>query len=162
MKPFTISIIACVGKNRAIGKDNKLLWQLPEDLKHFRTITTGHPVIMGQKTFESLGGKPLPKRINIVLTQDVNYHADGIVVVHSISDAITAARKEGANEIFFIGGGQVYAQALPLADKLYLTVVDDSPAADTYFPDYSSFKKVITIGEGQRGKLKYQFLELTR
>lgn len=162
MKPFTISIIACIGKNRAIGRDNKLLWRLPEDLKHFRTITSGHPVIMGQKTFESLGSKLLPGRTNIVLSKDDKFRAEDCTVAHSIEDALAESKKVNANEIFFIGGGQVYAQALPLADKLYLTVVDDSPAADTYFPDYSAFGKVSKTGEGQSGNLHYEFLELTK
>ena len=161
MKKANIALIACVGKNRAIGKDNKLLWQLPEDLKHFRKLTTGHPVIMGQKTFESLGGKPLPNRRNIVLSQDKDFHAKHTIIAHSMSDALAAARKEDTDEIFFIGGGQVYAQALPLADKLYLTVVDDSPAADTYFPDYSAFKNIKVTGSGQKGQLKYRLLELS-
>ncbi len=129
-----ISIIAAIGKNNELGKENKLLWSLPADMKHFREITSGHTVIMGRKTFESIG-KPLPNRKNIVITRDENYKKEGIEVVHSLEDAISIAR-QGLAEIFVIGGAEIYKQALPVADKLYITHVDaENKNADTFFPE---------------------------
>lgn len=158
-----LSLIAIIAKNRAIGWQNKLLYNIPEDLKHFKAITSGHAVIMGENTFHSLGDRPLPDRVNIVLTRDINFKADGCFIAYSIDQAIKIAQAQNQDEIFFIGGGQVYRQALPLADKLYLTVVDDEPAqADTYFPDYSEFKNVISQTQQQASGYKITFLELTR
>jgi len=155
-----ISIICAIGKNNEIGFQNKLLWDIPDDMKHFKDITTGHTVVMGQKTFESIG-KPLPKRHNIIVTLDKNYKNPDCEVCYSLENVL----REGKNkpeEIFIIGGGQIYRQSLPYADKLYLTIVDDSPEADTYFPDYSEFKK-ITQGKWQKhNKMKYKFIELTK
>ena len=157
----TISIIAAVAENRAIGLKNQLLWDIPEDMQHFRAITRGHPVIMGQKTFESIG-QPLPNRVNIVLTQDRNYQPEGCIPVYSIEQAIAEAKKHDDKEIFFIGGGMVYKQALPLADKLYLTVVKGNFEADTYFPDYSEFTKVVSRRESHDHNFHYTFMELVR
>jgi dihydrofolate reductase len=156
-----ISVIAAVAKNRAIGKDNKLLWHIPEDLQHFKKITSGHPVIMGQKTFESLG-KPLPNRTNIVLTDDKSFQAPNCLVVYSIDEAIKVASEKDQQEIFFIGGGSVYAQAIKIADKLYLTLVEGEYDADTFFPDYSDFKKVVLEESHESAGYKYKFLELER
>jgi dihydrofolate reductase len=156
-----ISVIVAVAKDRAIGKDNKLLWDIPEDLQHFKKITSGHPVIMGQKTFESLN-KPLPGRTNIVLTFDKSYQSPGCIVVHSIDEAIKVASEKDQEEIFFIGGGQIYAQAIKIADKLYLTLVEGEYEADTFFPDYSEFKKVILEEPHESSGYKYKFLELER
>jgi dihydrofolate reductase len=128
-----ISIIGAVGKNNEIGKDNKLLWNLPADLKHFKEITTGHPVIMGQKTFQSIG-KPLPNRRNIVLTLDNNYKENDIEIFHSIEELENNLKNE-KDEIFIIGGGTIYNLFIDKADKLYITHVDASfPDADTFFP----------------------------
>lgn len=156
-----ISLIAAIASgNRALGKDNNLIYKIPEDLKRFKELTSGHAVIMGRKTFESIG-RPLPDRTNIVITRDAAYSVDGVKVVHSLEDALRLA--QGDNEIFIIGGGQVYQDALPIADKLYLTVVEGSPEADTFFPDYSEFKKVVWQSEEQQSDgLKYKFLELER
>lgn len=156
-----VSIIAAVAENRAIGLKNRLLWDIPEDMKHFRAVTKGHPVIMGQKTFESIG-KPLPKRINIVLTQDQGFKPAGCVVVYSIDAAVAEAKKHDQQEIFFIGGGMVYKQALPLADRLYLTVVKGNFEADTYFPDYSEFTKVVSRRESRDDIFQYTFVVLER
>ena len=154
-----ISIICALDKNRAIGKDNRLLWNIPEDLKRFKKLTTGHPVIMGQKTFDSIG-KPLPGRTNIVLNRD-DVKISGTIIVHSIKKAIEVAKKIDNDEIFIIGGGSVYAQTIDLADKLYLTLVEGNFDADTYFPDYSNFD-IITKERNTSGKYKYNFLELER
>lgn len=135
----TVSIIAAIGKNRELGKDNKLLWDIPEDMAWFREKTKGHPVIMGKHTFFSIG-HPLPNRLNIVLTKDPAFHADGITVAQSLDDAIQKAKTaEGGDEIFIIGGANLYAQAVPMADKLYITNVDAAdPAADVFFSEYTS------------------------
>lgn len=137
-----INIICCISKNRGIGKDNKLLFDIPEDLKHFKKITMGHPIIMGYNTFKSIK-RPLPGRLNIVLSND-DVKINGCKIVKSISNAIAVASKEDNKEIFFIGGGMVYAQAIEFADRLYLTIVDAKPEADTFFPDYLDFTKVIS------------------
>lgn len=160
MKP-KISIICCIGKNLAIGKNNKLLWNIPEDLQHFRKITAGHVVIMGRKTYESIG-RPLPNRLNIVLTHDPFKVTEGVLFASSLEEALKMASENEKQEIFIIGGGQIYKEAMPLVDKLYLTIVDDSPEADTYFPDYSDFKKVISKIENNDGNYRFTYLELEK
>lgn len=160
MKP-KISLIAAIAENSALGKNNKLIYRIPEDLKRFKEITSGHPIIMGRKTFESIG-RPLPNRTNIILTHYKDFKAEGCEVVHSIEEGIEVAVKVEKNEVFVIGGGQIYEQSLSLADKLYLTVVEGEPEADTYFPDYSEFKKLIVEESHETDGLKYKFLELER
>ncbi|OIO51753.1 diacylglycerol kinase [bacterium (Candidatus Gribaldobacteria) CG_4_10_14_0_2_um_filter_41_16] len=158
-----ISIIAIVAKNRAIGFKNKLLYNIPEDMRHFQSITTGHVVIMGENTFHSLNDRPLPDRVNIVLTLDNDFKAENCLVAYSLDEAIKLAKAQNKGEFFFIGGGMIYQQALPLADKLYLTVVDDEPAqADTFFPDYSEFKKIISSQTISASGYKFSFVELAR
>lgn len=161
-----ISIIAAIAKNRAIGKKNTLLWRISEELKRFKKITTGHPIIMGRKTFESIG-RPLPNRTNIVVTRNPNYKAAGVLVTDSLDAAIEKAKNnppEGGDsrEIFIIGGGQIYEQAIKLADKLYLTIVEGEYEADTFFPDYSEFDKVVYEESRVSEGYKYKFLELER
>ena len=127
-----ISIISAIGKNNEIGKKNGLLWSLPLDMKHFREMTSGHPIIMGQKTFESIG-RPLPNRRNIVITLDKNYSPDGVEIVHSPEELNTLLDKNIEN--FIIGGGMIYKLFIEKADKLYITHVDaEFSDADTYFP----------------------------
>ncbi len=126
-----LSIIAAIGKNNELGKGNTLLWHMPADMKHFRETTSGHPVIMGRKTFESIG-RPLPNRRNIVITRDINYKAEGVEVMHSLEETIKQAQSE--NEVFVIGGAEIYKQAMPFANKLYLTKVDSEAEADAFFP----------------------------
>jgi dihydrofolate reductase len=156
-----ISIIVAVGKNRAIGRKNQLLWDIPEDMQHFRNITSGHTVIMGDRTFESIG-RPLPNRKNIVVTLQKNYQAPGCEVRNSLEE-ILGEYKKSDEEVFVIGGGIIYTLSLPYADKLYLTVVDDAPEdADTFFPDYSEFKNVVKKEEMDNGQYKFTFLELTK
>ena len=158
-----ISIICIIAKNRAIGFRNKLLYDIPEDMKHFKEITTGHTVIMGENTFHSMNDRPLPKRINIILTLDKNFKAENCLVAHSMEESIELARSQAGREIFFIGGGQIYKQAMPLADKLYLTIVDNEPKqADTFFPDYSEFKKIISEKKLEASGYKITFLELIK
>lgn len=129
----TLSLIAAVARNGAIGKDNTLLWRLPEDLKFFKRTTLGCPVIMGRKTFESIG-RPLPGRRNIVVTRNTAWQHEGVEVVHTLDEALAVAADEA--RVFVIGGGELYAQALPRADELILTEVDADFDADTFFPTW--------------------------
>lgn len=157
-----ISLIAAISTNRVIGRDNKIPWYISEDFKRFKAITLGHPIIMGRKTFESIG-KPLPGRTNIVITRDESFSSEGVVVAHSINEAIEIAKiKEGSEEIFIIGGGQIYSQSMNLADKLYLTVVNQEVEGDVYFPEYSEFKKVTFEQEGEENGLRYKFIDLEK
>ena len=156
-----ISMIAAIASdNRALGLNGRLIYHIPEDLKRFKELTSGHPIIMGRKTFESIG-MPLPNRRNIVITRDEEYFAEGVVIVHSLEEALGLIQNE--DEVFIIGGGEIYKQAIGMADKLYLTVVEGNPQADTFFPDYSDFKK-ITFEEKHETEdgLKYKFLDLEK
>jgi len=128
-----ISLIAAMDKNRVIGKGGKLPWNLPADMKYFKDKTLGKPVIMGRKTYESVG-KPLPNRTNIIVTHNQDYKAEGCIVVHSVDEALKAA--ENAEEVMIIGGSQIYEEFLPKANKLYLTIIDTEIEGDTYFPEY--------------------------
>ncbi len=163
-----ISIIAALAENGVIGKKGSgLLWHIPEDMRRFKEITTGHTVIMGRKTYETIG-KPLPNRTNIIITRDKNYSAPGCIVTHSLEEALRLAtlaqgKAPEGNEIFIMGGGEIYEQAIGLADKLYLTLVHKNFEGDVYFPDYSEFKKEVYRGEGQSvNGLKYTWLELEK
>lgn len=128
-----ISIIVAVASNGIIGGGNSMLWHISEDLRRFKRITSGHPVIMGRKTFEAIG-RPLPQRRNIVITRQKDYAHEGITVVGSLEEAIDMFAPE--EEVFVTGGGQIYAQALPLAEKLYLTTVMRDYEGDTKFPEW--------------------------
>lgn len=153
-----ISLIAAIASgNRALGKDNDLIYKIKEDLEYFRKVTAGHTVIMGRKTFESIG-HALPGRENIVITRDPSFTAENITVVHLLEEALKLA----ADEVFIIGGGQIYQEAIGIADRLYLTVVEGSPEADTYFPDYSQFTKVIFEEAKESESYKYKFLVLEK
>ena len=130
-----ISLIAAMGRNRVIGKDNALPWRLPADMRHFRRVTMGKPVLMGRKTFESLG-KPLAGRANIIITRDPAYEAPGCRVVHSIAEALTTA---GVNEeIMVLGGADIFAQFLPHATRMYFTYVHGDFAGDSFFPAFDA------------------------
>ena len=129
-------MIVNVDKNWAIGLGSKLLVRIPQDMKYFRSMTTGHVVVMGRKTLESFPeSKPLPNRVNIVLTRDQGYQAPGALVVHSMEELKEELKKYPGEEIFVIGGGQIYRELLPLCDKAYVTKVDRAFDADVYFPD---------------------------
>lgn len=154
MQKLGLNIIAAIGKNRELGLRGKLLWHIPDDLQRFKRLTMGHPVIMGRKTWESLPEKfrPLPGRTNIVVTRQAGYEVAGALVADSLDAArAAAARAEGADETFIIGGGKLYAAALPRANRLYLTSVDATAEADTFFPSYESEFKVVSneIGAGE-------------
>ena len=135
---MTLSMIVAVAENGAIGLKNALLWDLPRDMKHFRETTSGHAVIMGQRTYESIG-RPLPKRLNIVVSHHPGLKIGGCWVVGSPQEAIEAARASGEAEAFVIGGGQIYAAMLPLVDRVYFTRVHVSPEADSFFPPFPTF-----------------------
>lgn len=160
---MTISIIAAVAKNRVIGKDNKLPWNLPADLKHFKDLTLGKPIVMGQKTFESIG-KPLPGRTNVVLTLDKSFNPSGCIMAHSIEEALEKAGN--CQEVMICGGASVYKQFLPRADKMYLTLIEGDFEGDAYFPefDWQDWQETERI-ENQPDKenhYKYTFLILAR
>lgn len=132
MKPI-ISLVAAMAKNRVIGKNNQMPWHLPADLKHFKSVTMGNPIVMGRKTYESIG-RPLPGRQNIIISRNKKYKVDGCVVVSCISSAIEMLNLE--EEVMIIGGGFLYSETLSMADKLYLTYIDLEVEGDTYFPNY--------------------------
>jgi len=133
-----ISLIAAVSKNRVIGKDNDLPWNLPNDMKYFMQTTSRHHVIMGRKNYESIPEKfrPLPNRTNIVVTHQRDYQAPGCAVVHSIEDALTIARDSKEQEVFIIGGAGIFGQSLDFTQRMYLTEIDAVVEGDTYFPEY--------------------------
>lgn len=128
-----VTIIAAIAENNALGKNNQLIWHLPADLKRFKKTTLNHVVIMGRKTFESLG-KPLPNRTNIIITRDKNYKAESCIVVNSLTEALKVAAKEDENP-FILGGAEIYKQAIPFTDRLDLTFVYHKFEADVFFPE---------------------------
>jgi len=132
---MSISIIVAMARNRTIGVNNTLPWRCPEDLKHFKTLTMGHHMIMGRKTFDSIG-KALPGRTTVVVTRTSDLKIDGCVVVHSLHEAITASA--GDTETFIVGGAEIYAQALSLADTLYITEIQQEVEGDAHFPGFDT------------------------
>jgi dihydrofolate reductase len=158
MKP--ISIIVAIADNNAIGKDNQLLWHLSEDLKRFKQLTTGHTIVMGKRTFESLPIRPLPNRRSIVITDIPNETIPSCEMAYSIQDAIDLCNEDDEN--FIIGGGSVYSQFMPIADKLYLTKVHKDFDADTFYPeiDYSKWELIhsdINLYD-EKSDLNYSYL----
>lgn len=149
-------MIVAVDESRAIGKNNQLLWFIPEDLHRFKAITTGHVVIMGENTFRSIG-KPLPNRTNIVLTINRDFHPTGCLVVYSIEEALKVARLHEQKEMFVIGGASIYKQFLPMTERLYLTLVEGKHEADTFFPDYSEFDVVVSEESGASKGYRYTY-----
>jgi len=144
-----VSILVAMGNNREIGLDNKLPWHVPEDLKNFKLLTLGHHIILGRKTHESIlasFGKPLPQRKTIVVTRNSTYQAADCLVVSDIASAVEIAKAKGESELFICGGAEIYSQALPYADKLYLSRINYSGPADAYLPpfDLSSFSIIET------------------
>lgn len=158
-----INIIVAVAKNGVIGDKNSLLWHIREDMVHFRTLTSGHPVIMGRKTYDSIG-RPLPKRTNVVITRDTELQIEGCTMAHSLEETI--ALFDPQEEIFIIGGAQIYAQALPLAHRIYLTVVERDYQGDTSFPeiDYSVWKQTSheDFSRGEEFEHPFSFITLER
>ncbi|MBI1936099.1 dihydrofolate reductase [Candidatus Woesearchaeota archaeon] len=155
---MTISLIAAMDRNRVIGNENKLLWKIPNDMKRFRQLTAGKTVIMGRKTFESIG-RPLPNRTNIIITRDKNYKADGCIVVYSVGEAL---KKSDSEEIMVIGGAQIYVQLLPTANKMYLTFIDAEFEGDAYFPEFDKKEWKETFREEHEEEYKYVFVNFER
>jgi len=133
-----ISMIAAVAANNVIGKDNDLVWHLPDDMKYFMETTQNHIVIMGRKNYESIPHKyrPLPNRVNIIITKQIDYHAPDCIIMNNINEAFDYARDCDEDEVFIIGGGQIYSQSFPLAERLYITEIKMEFPGDTYFPEY--------------------------
>jgi dihydrofolate reductase len=160
-------IVAALGRNsRVIGKNNQLLWHIPDDLKRFKSLTLGHPIIMGRKTFESiLGilGKPLPGRNNIILTRQTDYSYPDTQTAHSLEEAIALAQMENPREIHIGGGAELYATALPQVSKLFLTLIDEDPEGDAFFPVYESDFLIINQSESKTDQnITYQWVDLVR
>lgn len=153
-----VSIIVAISQNDVIGNNNDLLWNIPRDLTRFKKITTNHVVIMGRKTYESLPIKPLPNRTNIVITSDMDYNDNGIYVAHNIDEALEIAIKYiHDDEIFVIGGGEIYKQFLPLCNKIYLTKIHEDFEGDTYFPEIDMDKFKIEYVSKVQGCDEYTF-----
>lgn len=151
------TIVVAMGEKNEIGFENQLLWHLPKDLKHFKDITSGHPIIMGRKTYESIG-KPLPNRTNIVVSRKKDWFEEGILIVGSIKEALKFAKKID-EEVFVIGGGNIYEQTMDLVDKLEVTLVKADLQADTFFPkiDQKIWKKTNEICHEKDEKNGYDF-----
>ncbi|MGK6343534.1 dihydrofolate reductase [Chryseobacterium sp. DT-3] len=151
------TIVVAMGEKNEIGFENKLLWHLPKDLKHFKDMTSGHPVIMGRKTYESIG-KPLPNRTNIVISRKKNWFEEGILIVGSIKEAVKFAKKID-EDIFIIGGGNIYEQTMEIVDKLEVTLVKADLEADTFFPKINPkvWKKIAEICHEKDEKNQYDF-----
>lgn len=161
VKKPRVSIIVAVGKNRELGKKNELIWRIPDDLKRFKRLTTGHPIIMGRKTYESIG-RPLPDRTNIVVTRG-EVEIPGCTVAHSFEEALGVAGEKDVEEIFIIGGAQLYAEAIPQTDRLYLTLIDAEDAdADAFFPDYAEFKNILEREDHPEHTPPYSWITLGR
>lgn len=160
-KPCISMIAAVAKKDRAIGKDNALLWHIPEDFQHFKKMTSGHAIIMGENTFKSIG-KALPNRTNIVLSLSPDFAPEGCLVVRSLDEALAAAQEYEAEEIFICGGASIYKQFIPLADRLYLTLVEGDFEADTFFPEYGEFTKVVSEEKVDNGEYQFTFVTLEK
>ena len=156
-----VSLIAALAKNRVIGKNNDLPWRLPDDMKYFMETTKGHCVVMGRKNYDSLPLKfrPLTNRTNIVVTRQQNFDAPGCIVVHSMEDALKVARQQKEEEVFIMGGAEIYAQALNVAHRLYLTEIDANIEGDTFFPPviYTLYKEISRTHHAADEKHRYPF-----
>lgn len=171
MKKPLVYAVAAIGKGRVwnggLGKDNRLLWHIPDDFKRFKELTKGHPIIFGRKTFESvLGynkGKPLLERTNIVVTRDASWNYPDVVTATSIEDALEKAKAVDLDAVSIGGGAQIYEAAMPYTDKLYLTIIDDDKEADSFFPPYEHLftKKVFEEAREWNG-LQYRWVDLER
>jgi len=161
---MTISIIAAIAENNVIGKDNDLIWHISEDLKRFKRLTSGHPIIMGRKTYESLPFKPLPKRKNIVISSQEDLEFEGAVVVNGIKNALAECNAD--DEVFICGGATIYKYFIGIADKMYITRVHQDFEGDTFFPEinYEIWKVKINSSRlyDEKSKLYYSFLDFTK
>jgi dihydrofolate reductase len=162
---MTVSIIAAIGTNNVIGRDNQLPWHMPADLKRFKKLTTGHHLLMGRKTYESVGA--LPGRISVVITRSPDYAPAGVAVARSLDEAIAKAESAGDAEIFVGGGQEIFRQALHRADRMYLTRVHAEPEGDTFFPEFDDVNEWhLTDAEhyeaDERNPYPYSFLTYQR
>jgi dihydrofolate reductase len=162
-----IVIVAAISrKGRKLGNKNALLWHIPEDLKRFKEKTLGHPIIMGRKTFESIItvlGKPLPNRTTIVVTRNPDFTYEGVLTASSLENAVKKAKELNPTEIHIGGGAELYRQALPFVDELYLTLVDGEPEADTFFPEFENeFIATIEHTKQSHKNISYQFVDYKR
>lgn len=157
----TLSVIAAMAQNRVIGIRNTLPWHLPEDLKHFKALTLGHHIIMGRKTYESIG-RPLPGRTTVIVSRDAGYRVDGCLTATSIDGAIAVCGAD--DELFFVGGAQLYAQVLPRADRLYLTEIQAEYEGDAWFPEFdrAAWKEVERQAHVNAAGLGYHFVVYER
>ena len=156
-----ISIIVAIGRSRELGKDNELIWRISPDLKRVKELTTGHPIIMGRKTFDSIG-RPLTNRTNIVISR-AQVCIEGCLVFDSLEKGLEAAKAVEPEEIFIFGGASIYTEALPLTDRLYLTVIDATdPEADAFFPNYSAFTKIISEEKHSENEPPFTWMVLER
>ena len=165
VKPIKLSMIAAMGKNRVIGKDNDMPWHLPADLQHFKKTTLGSPIIMGRKTYDSIG-RPLPGRLNIILSRNANLEIEGCSIVNSFDEAIALAEEGKSDEVFITGGAHLYNTFLEKADRLYITLIDEEFEGDTYFPDYTQLNWLEVSREDHLADNKnmhdYSFITLDR
>lgn len=163
MNPIKISMIAAMGKNRVIGYNNEMPWHLPADLHFFKKTTLGSPIIMGRKTYDSIG-RPLPGRLNIILSRNPSLSIDGCIVVNTFTDALEAAKNN--DEVFITGGAHLYEKFLEKSDRLYLTLIDEEFNGDTFFPDYTQYQwnevERIVNQPDSKNAYPYTFLTLER
>jgi len=159
-----VTLVVAVAENGVIGKDGALPWRIPEDLKRFKALTMGRPVIMGRKTWESLPKKPLPGRRNIVVTRNAAFEAEGATVAPSFGDALAIAQSENPDSIMVIGGAEIFAAALPLAQRIELTEVAASPAGDAFMPplDRAQWRETTRAAHSSADGLNYSFVTLER
>lgn len=153
---MTISLVVAASENNAIGKNNQLIWHLPNDLKFFKNTTWGFPVIMGRKSFESVN-KPLPGRTNIVITTNPDWKAETVIVVNNLKDAIQKAAETNSKQIFIIGGGEIYKQSMDIADSIYITRVHADVEGDTFFPVIDESKWKLTSNQDFEADEKHAY-----
>lgn len=158
-----VSMVVAMDKNRGIGIKGDLPWHIPGELENrFKKVTMGHPIIMGRKTHEGIG-RVLPGRTNIIITRNTDYKVEGAKVVSSLEEALKIAGEDkGNHEVFIIGGGQIFQEALPKTDKIYLTLIDGEYDVDTFFPDYPDFKKITFEKTHDWNGLKYKYIDLEK
>ena len=154
--PPRIALIVAMAKNRVIGADNRIPWHLPDDLKMFKRLTMGHHIVMGRKTYESIG-RLLPGRTTVIVTRQRDYRVTGAIIAHSLHDAINAAARD--DDIFVIGGAELFREALPIADRIHLSLVDAEPEGDTWMPEFDTSQWTEVMSEQKPG---FRYLLLKR